>query len=82
MIFVRFPDPVEDLCMKQFWSVFLDGFWRILQKFILVPRVRRFLVTWKGNEGLWTQPLPDVRKFLTSGRACVEDKYNTAHAQK
>ena len=22
------------------------------------------------------------RKFLTSGRACVEDKYNTAHAQK
>ena len=26
MIFVRFPDPVEDLRMKQFWSVFLDGF--------------------------------------------------------
>ena len=24
--FVRFPDPVEGLCMKQFWSVFLDGF--------------------------------------------------------
>ena len=22
----RFPDPVEDLCMKQFWSVFPDGF--------------------------------------------------------
>ena len=22
----RFADPVEDLCMKQFWSVFPDGF--------------------------------------------------------
>ena len=22
----RFPDPVEDLCMKQFWSVLADGF--------------------------------------------------------
>ena len=27
---------------------------------ILVPRARRFLVTWSGNEGLWRQPLPDV----------------------
>ena len=27
------PDRVEDLCMKHFWSVFPDGFWRILQKF-------------------------------------------------
>ena len=25
---------------------------------ILVPRARRFLVTWSGNEGLWEQPLP------------------------
>ena len=23
---IRFSDPVDDLCMKQFWSVFLDGF--------------------------------------------------------
>ena len=22
----RFPDPVEDLCTKQFWSLFPDGF--------------------------------------------------------
>ena len=22
----RFPDPVDDLCMRQFWSVFPDGF--------------------------------------------------------
>ena len=27
---------------------------------ILVPRARRFLVTWSGNEGLWKQSLPDV----------------------
>ena len=47
---------------------------------ILVPRARRFLVTWSGNEGLWKQPLPDVRKFLTSGRACAEVIYITAHA--
>ena len=33
---------------------------------ILVPRALRFLVTWFGNEGMWKQPLPDVRKFLTS----------------
>ena len=47
---------------------------------ILVPRARRFLVTWSGNEGLWKQPLPDVRKFLTSGRACAEVTNITAHA--
>ena len=47
---------------------------------ILVPRARRFLVTWLGNEGLWKQPLPDVRKFLTSGRACAEVTNITAHA--
>ena len=28
---------------------------------ILVPRARRFLVKWSGNEGLWKQPLPDVK---------------------
>ena len=37
--------------------------------FILVPRARRFL-----------QPLPDVRKFLTSGRPCAEVTNITAHA--
>ena len=47
---------------------------------ILVPRARRFLVTWSGNEGLWKQPLPDVRKFLTSGRACAEVTNITAHS--
>ena len=47
---------------------------------ILVPRARRFLVTWSGNEGLWKQPLPDVRKFLTSGCACAEVTNITAHA--
>ena len=47
---------------------------------ILVPRARRFLVTWLGNEGLWKQPLPDVRKFLTSGRACAKVTNITAHA--
>ena len=49
---------------------------------ILVPRARRFLVTWSWNEGLWKQPLPDVRKFLTSGHACAEVTDITAHAQK
>ena len=33
-----------------------------------------------GNEGLWKQPLPDVRKFLTSGRACAKVTNITAHA--
>ena len=47
---------------------------------ILVPRALRFLVTWSENEGLWKQPLPDVRKFLTSGRACAEVTNITAHA--
>ena len=48
---------------------------------ILVPKAGRFLVTWSGNEGLWKQPLPDVRKFLISGRACAEVTNITAHAQ-
>ena len=33
------------------------------------------------NEGLWKQPLPDVRKFLTSGHACPEVTNITAHDQ-
>ena len=48
---------------------------------ILVPRARCFLVTWSGNEGPWKQPLPDVRKFLTSGRACAVVANITAHAR-
>ena len=47
---------------------------------ILVPRVRHFFVTWLGNEGLWKYPLPDVRKFLISGRACAEVTNITTHA--
>ena len=47
---------------------------------ILVPRARCFLVTWSGNEGPWKQPLPDVRKFLTSGSACAVVTNITAHA--
>ena len=49
---------------------------------ILEPRARRFLVTWSWNVGLWKQPLPDVRKFLTSGHACAEVTNITAHARK
>ena len=30
------------------------------------------LVTGSWKDGLWKQPLPDVRTFLTSGRACAE----------
>ena len=29
------------------------------------------LVTWSAKRRLWSQPLPDVRKFLISARACV-----------
>ena len=46
---------------------------------ILVPRNRRFLVTWSWNEGLWKQLLPDVRKFPTSGRAFAGFTTITAH---
>ena len=51
-----------------------------LNTHILVPRARRFLVTWSWNEGLWKQPLADVRKFLTSGHASAEVTNITAHA--
>ena len=40
----------------------------------------RFLVTWSWNEGLWRQPLSDVRKFRTSGHACAEVTNITAYA--
>ena len=74
------------------WLVDNDVIWTVLlncacanpRKFkidnILVPRSRRFLVTWLGNKGLWKQPLPDVRNFLTSGRACAKVTNITAHA--
>ena len=32
-MFVSLLNPVENLCKKQFWSVFSDGFRRILVKF-------------------------------------------------
>ena len=40
---------------------------------ILVPRARRFLVTWSWNEGLWKQPLPilDVRKLQLENERSV-----------
>ena len=34
----------------------------------------------RRNGGLWTQPLPDVRNFLTSVSACVVAFNTTAHA--
>ena len=58
-------------CEQLFFSLFSP---------ILVPRALRFLVTWFGNEGMWKQPLPDVRKFLTSSHACAEVTNITAHA--
>ena len=33
------------------------------------------------NGGLWSQLIPDVRNFLTSGRACVYALNKSAHAQ-
>ena len=30
---------------------------RVAGRYILVPRARRFLVTWLGNGGLWKQPV-------------------------
>ena len=33
------------------------------------------------NEGLWWQPLPDVRNFLTSGNTCAVVNIVSAHAQ-
>ena len=51
-----------------------------LNTHILVPRARRFLVTWSWNEGPWKQQLADVRKFLTCGHASTEVKNITAHA--
>ena len=48
---------------------------------ILVPRALRFF--WsrgRRNGGLWSQPLPDVRNFLTSVSACVVAFNTTAHA--
>ena len=58
-----------------------DSHWFLCYKVpILIPRARSFLVTWFRNEGLWKEPLPNVRKFLTSGCACAEVTNITAHA--
>ena len=45
------------------WRFIISRVQSLLSRAILVPRTRRFLVTWSGNEGLWKKPLPDVRKF-------------------
>ena len=41
---------------------------------------RLFWSRGRRNGGLWTQPIPDVRNFLTSGSACVAAFNTTAHA--
>ena len=44
---------------------------------ILISRARRFLFTWSWNEGLWKQPLPDVRKIGDiRSRMCRSYKYH------
>ena len=68
----------EGSLQKQFASTWVLRFTR---EPILVPRAHRFLDTWLRNEGLWKQPLPDVRKFLTSGRARAKVTNITAHAR-
>ena len=43
------------------------------------------VVSWsrgRGTRGSGSIRLPNVRNFLTSGRACAEDIFNTVHAQK
>ena len=40
----------------------------------LVPRARRFLVTWSGNEGLWKHPFTGCDKF-SDIRSCMCRRY-------
>ena len=42
--------------------------------------LRFFWSRGRRNGGLWSQPLPDVRNFLTSVSACVVAFNTTAHA--
>ena len=44
--------------------------------------LRFFWSRGRRNGGLWSQPLPDVRKSRTSGNACVIMASVFAHAQK
>ena len=39
------------------------------------------LVTWSWNGGLWSQPLQDVKTFLTFGRTCEYALNTSAHSQ-
>ena len=53
----------------------------IYQLLKFFKRIAHFIPRQERNEGLWRQPLPDVRKFRTSGHACAEVTNITAHAQ-
>ena len=53
----------------------------IYQLLKFFKRIAYFIPRQERNEGLWRQPLPDVRKFRTSGHACAEVTNITAHAQ-
>ena len=53
----------------------------IYQLLKFFKRIAYFIPRQERNEGLWRQPLPDVRKFWTSGHACAEVTNITAHAQ-
>ena len=44
------PDRVEDLCMKHFWSVFPDGFWRSLRFVRNFPRSTHIFVCWRARK--------------------------------
>ena len=52
----------------------------IYQLLKFFKRIAYFIPRQERNEGLWRQPLPDVRKFRTSGHACAEVTNITAHA--
>ena len=52
----------------------------IYQLLKFFKRIAHFIPRQERNEGLWRQPLPDVRKFRTSGHACAEVTNITAHA--
>ena len=53
----------------------------IYQLLKFFKRIAYFIPRQERNERLWRQPLPDVRKFRTSGHACAEVTNITAHAQ-
>ena len=58
----RFAEPVEDLCMKQFWSVFPDGFLEnfiqeceVCSKLSSVNTYVHMLESWKAYTGMKAQ---------------------------